>query len=200
LHHGGPALLAENLVILIDRARPIDWIASTITGMDTHVPWTFRINDIGDFHKASYAEAWTLAVKKRTDCSFWFYTRSFLDDKIFAALTELASQPNCSGWLSLDRDNYEEGIIRYCQSQPGIWKIALLQERDELMPSDLIPRLASLARPGDLLSFPKHHAGRHVPVVRANNLTVCPQVTGSYKLETSPDMPKPCQSCQLCLP
>lgn len=200
LQNGGPELLAQNLTILVDQARPIDWIASTITGMETGVPWTFRINDIGDFHSPQYTQAWLLAARERPECSFWFYTRSFPDDEIFAVLTQLASEPNCKGWLSLDRDNYNEGLIRYCESKPGIWRIALLQEQEELMPPDTIPYLSYFARAGDLLSFPKHHAGRHVQPMKANNLTVCPQIIGTYKLVTAPNVPRPCQSCGHCLP
>jgi hypothetical protein len=200
LLNGGPAVLAENLVILIDQARPIDWIASKITGIKTQVPWTFRIHDIGDFHSIEYVEAWTMAVKHRAHCSFWFYTRSFLDEEMFAALTELASRPNCKGWLSLDRDNYNEGIIRYCESDPGNWCIALLQEQEEVMPLDAIPYLSCFSRTGDLLSFPKHHGGKHVAPVRSDNMMICPQVTGLYKLQTAANTPKPCQSCGHCLP
>jgi hypothetical protein len=49
LSHGGPQLLAENLTALVDQARPIDWLASKITGNKTRIPWTFRIHDIGDY-------------------------------------------------------------------------------------------------------------------------------------------------------
>jgi len=200
LLNGGPRLLAENLVILIDQARPIDWIAARITGMDTQVPWSLRIHDIGDFQSVPYIEAWAIAMKKRPDCAFWFYTRSFLDEEMFVALTKLASQPNCKGWLSLDRDNYNEGIIRYCETPPGIWRIALLQEQEEVMPPDAIPYLSCFSRAGDLLSFPKHHGGRHVAPMRGDNLMVCPQVTGLYKLQTAANTPKPCQLCGHCLP
>jgi len=200
LNHGGPALLAENLTIMIDQARPIDWIASTITGMETQVPWTFRIHDIGDFHSVPYAKAWLIAVRMRPECAFWFYTRSFPDDEIFAVLTELANESNCKGWISLDRDNYQEGLVRYCESQSGIWSIALLQEREELMPPDVIPYLSIFTQSGDLLSFPKHHAGRHVQPMRTENLTVCPQITGAFQLQPAPNLPKPCQLCRHCLP
>lgn len=199
LDNGGPELLAENLLILIDQARPIDWIASTITGTETNIPWTFRIHDIGDFYSVGYAQAWRLAIHKRPHCAFWFYTRSFDDDSMFEALSGLAAEPNCKAWLSLDRDNYELGIMRYCQSASN-WKIALLQEQADLMPSHLIPKLAKLSEPGDFLSFPKHHAGRHVEPIKSDNLLICPQVTGSFKLQTRSNMPRPCQSCAICLP
>ncbi len=200
LNNGGPALLAENLTILIDRARPIDWIASTITGMETRLPWTLRIHDIGDFHSGSYAQAWLIAVRKRPQCSFWFYTRAFPDDEIFTVLTELASEPNCQGWLSLDRDNYQEGLVRYCDSPSRVWRVAVLQEKEEVMPPDVIPYLSCFVQPGDLLSFPKHHAGRHVSPMRADNLTVCPQITGVFQLQSADNLPKPCQLCGHCLP
>ncbi|CAN5177175.1 hypothetical protein BH10CYA1_BH10CYA1_62830 [soil metagenome] len=141
-----------------------------------------------------------MAVRMRPKCSFWFYTRSFPDDEIFAALTELASERNCKGWLSLDRDNYLEGLIRYCESNSEVWQIALLQEREELMPPEMIPYLSIFTRSGDLLSFPKHHAGRHVLPMRIENLTVCPQITGAFQLQPAAHLPKPCQSCRHCLP
>ncbi len=49
LEKGGPELLAQNLLLLVDQARPIDWIASKVTGEKTFVPWTFRIHDVGDY-------------------------------------------------------------------------------------------------------------------------------------------------------
>lgn len=201
LKHGGAKLLAENLTILIDQARPIDWIASTVTGAKTRIPWSFRVHDVGDwFVDLDYVEAWTLAVKQRPLCQFWFYTRSFVDDALFGVLTRLAELPNCKGWLSLDRDNYNEGIIRYCEAPAGVWSIALLQEQEELMPSDVVPYLTLFSRAGDLLSFPKHHGGRHVTPIKADNLTVCPQIIGAYKLQTSANVAKPCQACSHCLP
>ena len=100
LGRGGPELASENLVELVDRARPLDWLAACIAGVETRTPWTLRIHDIGDFHSVEYVRAWALAVAARPRCSFWFYTRSFIDEGLFAALTELAALPNCQGWLS----------------------------------------------------------------------------------------------------
>ncbi len=198
LKQGGPELLAENLVALIDQARPVDWLTAKVSGTETAVPFSLRLHDLGDFVSSSYAEAWTLAVRSRPECSFWFYTRSFLDNTLFAALTELAALPNCQGWLSLDRDNYCRGILAYA-SASAVWKIALLQEHTELMPPEMIEHLSTSAQPGDIVSFPKHHGGRHVPELLAPNFVVCPQILGGYPLEHNPSEPRPCQSCNFCL-
>ncbi len=47
LLHGGPTLLAENLLMMVDLARPRDWLTAKITNTTTVVPWTLRIHDIG---------------------------------------------------------------------------------------------------------------------------------------------------------
>lgn len=199
LENGGPELLAENLIHLIDQARPSDWLTAQIANEATETPWTLRIQDVGDFYSIDYVAAWTIAVKKRPLCSFWFYTRSFLEAKLFQALTQLAAQPNCQGWLSLDQDNYEAGILAFTSSN-GVWKIALLQEQEELMPPQLIPQLSAVVSTGELVSFPKHASGRHVPEIKAPNMTICPQVLGAYPLENNPSRPRPCQACAFCLP
>lgn len=49
LEKGGPRLLAQNLVSLIDQAKPADWLAASITGEATLTPWTLRIHDVGDY-------------------------------------------------------------------------------------------------------------------------------------------------------
>ncbi len=58
LENGGSSLLAENLVSLVDSVRPIDWIASKVSGGKTEIPWTFRIHDVGDFYSVAYVQAW----------------------------------------------------------------------------------------------------------------------------------------------
>lgn len=200
LDRGGPQLLAENLVLLVDQARPIDWIAARITGRPTGIPWTVRVHDVGDYHSINYALAWLITFQMRPQCSFWFYTRSFLEDELFDTLCELAAQPNCKAWLSLDSENYDKGIIRYCNAKPGLWQIALLQEEADDMPSELLPALSQATRPGEIVSFPKHHGGRHVEPLKGDNITVCPQVLGAYPLQPNPNQPRPCQSCAFCLP
>jgi hypothetical protein len=198
LQHGGPQLLAENLILLIDQARPADWLTAQVTGTPG-VPWSLRLQDVGDFMNLPYIQAWQIAVKNRPQCSFWFYTRSFVDEKLFAAMSELAALPNCQAWLSVDQDNYEAGILAYCQ-RADVWKVALLQEREEVMPPDLIPALTAIMPAGKLVSFPQHRGGHHVPEIKATNLTVCPQVLGTYPLETDKSKARPCQTCAFCLP
>ncbi len=199
LEKGGPELLAENLVLLVDLARPIDWIASKVTGDKTFVPWTFRIHDIGDFHSIDYVYAWLLTAEQRPECSFWFYTRSFVDEGLFESLTALAEKKNCRGWLSLDKDNYELGIKRFCQSSDN-WQIAILQDEEEVMPEDMLPTISAKARPWQAVSFPRHRGGHYVQPIEAKNVNICPQILGAFPLENRANMPKPCQQCSFCLP
>jgi hypothetical protein len=49
LEMGGPELLAENLVLLIDHARPLDWLSAKLTGQKGSMPWTLRIHDVGEY-------------------------------------------------------------------------------------------------------------------------------------------------------
>lgn len=198
LDAGGPALLAENLVLLIDQARPSDWIVARINRTKTSVPWTLRIHDVGDFYSVDYVKAWTIAVRQRPECRFWFYTRSFERSELFDALTALALEPNCRGWLSLDTENYERGIVAYCQ-RPDAWGISLLQEHPSVLPPNMVPDVLDIVNEGRLINFPKHHAGRHVPLA-STMLPSCPQVLGAYPLQTNPSHARPCQTCAICLP
>lgn len=50
LAEGGPELLAENLSMLVDQARPRDWLTARIKGTKTAIPFTVRIHDVGDFY------------------------------------------------------------------------------------------------------------------------------------------------------
>jgi len=49
LQKGGPELLAQNLIALVDQARPVDWLAAQISGEPTNLPYTLRIHDVGDY-------------------------------------------------------------------------------------------------------------------------------------------------------
>ena len=158
----------------------------------------FRYRHSGDFHEARYAKAWLLAAKERPLCKLWFYTRSFFEPELFQALTELASLPNCQGWLSVDTENYEAGLLAYAQ-EPRVWKLALLQEEQTRI-SELLPDLIEVARTKELVSFAIHHGGRHVEPVQAPNLYTCPAVVGVYKLESNAAKLRPCQACSFCLP
>ena len=200
LRKGGPELLAQNLVALVDQARPVDWLAAQISGEATNLPNTLRIHDVGDYFSCDYAAAWLMAIKQRPQCKFWFYTRSFLEPKLLSVLSELASQSNCQGFLSIDNDNFEQGLLAF-SSYPGVWKLALMQVEEENLPLNLLPSVRNMASPGQIINFPYHRAGKHVQPLKAEPLTNCPQITTSaYPLQTNRSELKPCQSCSLCLP
>jgi hypothetical protein len=199
LDKGGPELLAQNLVSLIDQVRPADWLAATITGEDTTTPWTLRIHDVGDFFSPAYVEAWRLAAQLRPLCSFWFYTRSFQGKELFDALTELAGLANCQGWLSIDSDNYSSGLLAYAQ-KPGVWKLALLQEAEAQLNEQLLPDLASVVQSKEVVAFPVHRGGHHAEPIQHSALFTCPAVLGVYKLQSNARKLRPCQACSFCLP
>lgn len=199
LEKGGPKLLAENLMALADTARPSDWLAASITSTRTQTPWTLRIHDVGDFHSAEYVMAWLLAVQQRPLCSFWFYTRSFLNKQIFDAMTELASLANCKGWLSIDSDNFGSGMLAYAQ-RPGVWELALLQEPIDRLDAQLLPALNELVNQKQVVSFPIHRGGHHAEPIAHPALFTCPAVVGVHKLQPDAHKLRPCQSCTFCLP
>jgi len=198
LAEGGPELLAENLSMLVDQARPLDWLAARIAGVKTGIPWTMRIHDIGDFYSVDYVRAWAIVAEKYSQCKFWFYTRSFLDREIFEALTAFAALPNVQGWLSVDSENYELAIMAKCNTPAAIWKLALLQDKN--LDIAVIPAFESLSVAGDIVSFPHHRGGRHAEPVRHGLLTLCPAAIGSLALKAQKDSLRPCQTCGFCLP
>ncbi len=192
IKEGGPELLAENLVILIDRARPSEYLI----GIDFQParPWTLRLHDVGDFFSISYVQAWRLAAKKRPLCNLWFYTRSFLDEQMLSELTGLASLENVRGWLSVDTDNFGAGIKAYACA-PTVWNLAILQEEPETM-ANMLPALSLLE---GAVSFPRHRSGRHVEPMYLDGVTVCPKVIGELTMDRQSRL-APCQVCQFCLP
>lgn len=201
LKKGGPELLAQNLIALVDQARPVDWLAAKISGKPTRLPHTLRIHDVGDFLNIQYTQAWLITVQKRPECKFWFYTRSFMQSRLLDALSELARQANCRGFLSIDNDNFEQGLKAFAK-YPGVWKLALLQLDERELAPELLPALKDKLKPGQIINFPLHRAGRHVDPIKAEPLlTHCPQiVTRAFPLQTDKSVLKPCQSCSICLP
>ncbi len=198
LAEGGAELLAENLSMLVDQARPRDWLTARISGVQTAIPWTMRIHDVGDFFSIDYVRAWMLTAQKYTGCKFWFYTRSFAPGFLFDALTELAALPNCQGWLSVDSENYEQAIFALCKTPAAVWKLALLQDSD--LDSGVIRSFEVMDSETDIVSFPYHRGGRHVEPVRHDLLTLCPAAMGNLALKTQKDSLRPCQTCAFCLP
>lgn len=200
LQKGGPELLAQNLIALVDQARPLDWLAAQISGEPTKLPYTVRIHDVGDHYSRDYARAWLLAIQDRPQCKFWFYTRSFLEPRLLEVLSELASKANCQGFLSIDNDNFEQGLLAF-SAYPAVWKLALMQQQQEQLSPELMPAIQNQVKHGEIISFPYHRAGHHVTPLKADPLTLCPQITTSaFPLQSSRSLPKPCQSCSLCLP
>lgn len=199
LNTGGHELLAEHLVEIIDRARPSGWLLAKSTGLTPSVPFTLRLQDVGDFHHPNYVKAWQIAAGQRPQCAIWFYTRSFVDAAMFLALTDLASLPNVQGWLSIDLDNYRLGIERY-KSASDVWKVACMQPHPDRLQAVLLDAILTAIPATDLMIFPEHRAGHHVPPLRIGSAPVCPQVLGALPLETAPGRPRPCQTCRLCLP
>ncbi|MBP9811291.1 hypothetical protein KBF38_23495 [bacterium] len=198
LAEGGPELLAENLSMLVEQARPRDWLTARVTGRRTVIPFTLRLNDIGDFFSVEYVLAWVLVVRKFVDCAFWFYSRSFVELDMLMALTELAALPNCQGWLSVDSENFSQAILAKCNTPVGVWKLALMQDKD-LLPEVLVS-LKESAPLGEVVHFPVHRGGHHVEPIRDKVLTTCPAVTGVYKLQSNAALARPCQICSFCLP
>ncbi|MBY0552042.1 MAG: hypothetical protein K2W95_32460 [Candidatus Obscuribacterales bacterium] len=200
LDMGGSELLAQNLVALVDQARPADWLAAKISGVPTSLPWSVRIHDVGDWHTTRYVQAWQIAVAQRPSCKFWFYTRSFADADLLGAIAQLASLPNCSGLLSIDSENFDSGLLAFARHS-GVFKLALLQEKQADLDPELLPAVARQVKQGQIINFPYHHGGRHVKPLLDSPLTNCPQITSeALPLVTNKYMPKPCQSCAFCLP
>jgi len=200
LEKGGPELLARNLIALVDQARPVDWLAAEISGSETALPFTFRLHDVGDFYSCQYAQAWLIAIRSQPKCKFWFYTRSFQDKDLLAVLSAIASEDNCQGFLSIDSENFQQGLFAFA-SYPGVWKLALMQQDAREISPELVPALQATARPGQVINFPYHRAGRHVEPLKLEPLVQCPQITSAaFPLTTSSSLHKPCQACALCLP
>jgi hypothetical protein len=198
LEKGGPQLLADNLVTLIDHTKPLDWLTAKLTAGQTVLPWTFRIHDVGDFFSAEYVEAWRIAVELRPECDFWFYTRSFNSNDMIVALSKLSMLPNCQGFLSIDSENYRQFQQAYRTS--SAWKVAIMQESPDMMPKEVLQVVKSVVPAGRIVNFPCHQGGRHVEPIVDSSTFLCPQVVGVYALETNKHLPKPCQQCKFCLP
>lgn len=127
------------------------------------------------------------------------HPRSFSDKQIFAAMTELASQANCKGWLSIDSDNFASGLLAYARC-PGAWQLALLQEAEDQLDEQLLPAINKLPLSREVVSFPVHRGGHHAEPIQHPCLFTCPAVIGVHKLQPDAQKLRPCQSCTFCLP
>jgi hypothetical protein len=198
LARGGTEQLANNLIHLIDTARPRDWLAAKLMNTKPEIPWTLRIHDVGDFHSQKYARAWWLAVKLRPECQFWFYTRSFQTPEVFEELSNLASLPNCQGWLSVDSENFSQALLAKCNDRNAGWKLAILQHKD--MELETIEAVTAVTQQSEVINFPYHHGGKHLLPMYQNLVLTCPAILGKYELQNRSDMVRPCQQCKFCLP
>jgi hypothetical protein len=198
LESGGPQLLAQNLLHLVDLARPRDWLTAKITKTKPDVPWTLRIHDVGDFHSVDYCKAWQLAASERPECRFWFYTRSFRTQNVLESLSELASLENCQGWLSVDAENISQGLLSMCQYPKAQWKLAVLQHR-EFEIEQLQQAVLEIGKV-NVINFPYHHGGRNITPFSQQVVTSCPAIVGELKLTNNPHSSRPCQLCSYCLP
>jgi len=195
---GGPQLLAEALIELIDEYKPKDWFVAQATGAKTARPWSFRIHDLGEFYRPDYIEAWIKAVSKRQLCQFWFYTRAFKIPDRYKLLTRLAALPNCQGWLSIDADNWMAGISTYRSAPKGVWKLALLQTAD--LPESLLVALRKLATQNDVVNFPLHNGPHHIKPLTGEPVMNCPEILGAFTRTRGRESLRPCPQCQICLP
>lgn len=150
---GGPELLADNLVHLIDMARPTDWLVAKLSGVKTKVPWTLRLFDVGDVHRAEVAYAWWLAAIKRPQCLLWFYSRSFVEPEILKKLALLAELPNVRGFLSLDRENYKEGLKAF-KRYPEVFSVAVMQEKPSPQVKKMLLEIERVVPEKGLVVFP----------------------------------------------
>lgn len=114
-------------------------------------------------------------------------------------MTELASQANCKGWLSIDSDNFASGLLAYAQ-RPGAWQLALLQEAEEQLDLQVLPAIEQLRQAREVVSFPVHRGGHHAEPIQHPALFTCPAVIGIHKLQPDAHKLRPCQSCTFCLP
>lgn len=195
---GGPELLADALIELIDEYKPKDWFVAKATRTPTARPWTFRIHDLGEFYRTDYIEAWLIAVSKRRSCQFWFYTRAFRIPDRYRLLMRLAAQPNCQGWLSIDADNWMAGVGTYRSAPKGLWKLALLQTPD--LPDSLLSALRKLATKSDVINFPLHNGPHHILPLKGEPVMNCPEILGAFTRSRGRESLRPCPQCQICLP
>jgi len=72
-------------------------------------------------------------------------------------LSELAGESNCQGFLSIDNDNFEQGLLAF-SAYPGVWKLALMQQDQDQLSSELMPAIRDRVKHGEIINFPYHRA------------------------------------------
>lgn len=100
-------VLDENLRHVNMRCDSRDYhtLRCELMGMVRYYP-EFRIHWSGDFHRVDYAQVWRdVILCEMPNTRFWCYTRSFQFVPLFQGL------PNLRLYLSLDKDNWDEGLM-----------------------------------------------------------------------------------------
>lgn len=159
-----------------------------------HIPRqaTVRIHVSGDFYSAKYARDWFKIAEKRSNCTFYAYTRSWRVNnvKMLQTIRNLQELPNVNINLSLDEDT---GIPNFEGADSYRW---CFMSSDDNAPTEL--------RRNDIV-FRTNHSGHKrrrknklakneappLPIHRIGGI-VCP-------LERGLDIPVTCGSCRLCI-
>lgn len=86
----------------------------------------FRLHWSGDIFSSSYAKALRDSILEFPDINFWTYTRSLPYVHYFDKVK------NLSLYISLDRQNYREGMNLFCRSCNPNLKIAYMAPKNDL--------------------------------------------------------------------
>ena len=152
--------------------------ATLIEAIKKSAPRAFRLNDVGDFYSPEYIAKCRAIVRALPHVACWAYTRSWRCPESWPALRQLASEPNMTLWLSLDRSMGQFSIPADANDLPIAW---LAVDNDDKPPVavNLIFRFDWKRLPP--LNDPQHFGAR-----------ICPHETGS-NTKTS------CIQCRYCI-
>jgi len=124
----------------------------------------FRLHWSGDIFNIDYAKALVESMSQFPDINFWTYTRSFPYVSLFEKAT------NLSLYLSLDKQNLNQGLQTYCQFKWPHLKLCYLSPVEDWK-----------------------EQFKDVKDLGAIKFTACPVDSGKLELEHS------CIKCKMCL-
>lgn len=136
---------------------------------------TVRIHASGDFYSAEYVGKWTEIAMRRSDVTFYAYTRSWrnrdgsINESMVQVFAKFAALPNVRLWYSCDKDTGEPPLTSHVMR-------CYLQGSDEDIPDY------------DVDLFFRDKRGKVVK--RVKNKIVCPVENGATKTT--------CSACKLC--
>lgn len=137
----------------------------------TRVDRLVRLHVSGDFYDENYVWKWLQIVTRNPRCTFWAYTRSWVNPAIRSVLYKLAECKNFFLWFSTDRS-----MRRIRQPNPRIrWAYMMVAPDDA---------------PPDVDLYFRTHALRKKIVKRINGTLVCPAENGVTHTN--------CEKCRLC--